>query len=184
MSALNTQFDLFDTEHVPAGDWNGEMRQRSRLTSWGNTRICKNSGNEAKRLVKRKDLTFTSSATNTLPDANKAKTALEGHSSRRNRPGGDAPGGGLPPLQDEEKGAVGVAGVGDQHPQLPGLGIMQRQVRVIVRSHSPQTGRNRRQQFPNVELGYEDVGNFQHHCLAQTTHRALFAVALVPSLIC
>jgi len=70
MSLLNTQFDLFDTALVPAGNWNGGMQQRSRLASWGNTRICKNSGNEAKRLVKRKELTFTSCATKTLPDAN------------------------------------------------------------------------------------------------------------------
>jgi hypothetical protein len=34
MRALNAKFEPFDTADVPAGAWNGEVRQGSELSGW------------------------------------------------------------------------------------------------------------------------------------------------------
>jgi len=62
MHALNPSFELFDIAHVPAGDWNGERRQGSKLSELGDVprtaRKYKNSGNEAKKYLKTKEVTI------------------------------------------------------------------------------------------------------------------------------
>jgi hypothetical protein len=62
MGASNAQFELFDTADVPTGDWNGGMQQGSKLPGWGSVRKYKNSGNEAKKWLKTKDITFLNAA--------------------------------------------------------------------------------------------------------------------------
>jgi hypothetical protein len=62
MRALNAQFELFHTAHVPAGDWNGRIQQGSKLPGRGSARKYKNSGNEAKKSLKTKDITFFDAA--------------------------------------------------------------------------------------------------------------------------
>ncbi len=62
MRALDTQFELFDTLHVPTGDWNGGKQQGSKLPGWGSARKYKNSGNEAKKYLKTNDITFLNAA--------------------------------------------------------------------------------------------------------------------------
>ena len=58
MRALDTQFELFDTLHLPTGDWNRGKQQGSKLLGQGSARKYKNSGNEAKKYLKTNDITF------------------------------------------------------------------------------------------------------------------------------
>ena len=62
MHALNAQFEPFDTSYVPVGTWNGGMRQGSKFPGTESARKYKNSGNEAKKYLKTKDITFLDSA--------------------------------------------------------------------------------------------------------------------------
>jgi len=62
MHALNAQFEPFDTSYVPVGNWNGGMRQGSKFPGTESARKYKNSGNEAKKYLKTKDITFLDSA--------------------------------------------------------------------------------------------------------------------------
>jgi hypothetical protein len=62
MRALNAQFELFDTSYVPVGNWNGGMQQGSKLAGRESARKYKNSGNEAKKWLKTKGITFFDAA--------------------------------------------------------------------------------------------------------------------------
>jgi len=66
MRALNAEFELSDTAQVLAGAWNGGMRQGSKSAEWGSipgiARKYKNRGNEAKKYLKKKDITFLNDA--------------------------------------------------------------------------------------------------------------------------
>jgi hypothetical protein len=66
MRALNTEFELFDATRVPAGVWDAGVRPDSRLPRWrrsgGAREKYKNSGNEAKKYLKTKDITILSGA--------------------------------------------------------------------------------------------------------------------------
>ena len=62
MRALDTQFELFDTLHLPTGDWNRGKQQGSKLLGQGSARKYKNSGNEAKKYLKTNDITFFDAA--------------------------------------------------------------------------------------------------------------------------
>ncbi len=64
MRALNPRFERFDVAHVPAGAWTAKKRLGSKLSgrreSGGAVENTKNSGNEAKKCLKTKDVTFLS----------------------------------------------------------------------------------------------------------------------------
>ena len=66
MRALNTKFELFDAKCVPAWVRGAGMRPSWRLPDWREIqrrpRKYKNSGNEAKNLLKTKDITFLNGA--------------------------------------------------------------------------------------------------------------------------
>jgi len=62
MHALNAQFAIFDTAHAPAGNWNGEEQQGSKLPGRGSALKYKNSGNEAKKSLKTNNITFLNAA--------------------------------------------------------------------------------------------------------------------------
>jgi hypothetical protein len=62
MHALNAQFEFFQTAHVLAGDRNGGMQQGSKVPGWGSEQKYKNTGNEAKKLLKTRDITFLNAA--------------------------------------------------------------------------------------------------------------------------
>jgi hypothetical protein len=62
MRALNAEFELFGTAHVPAGEWVAGDVAETEIARLGETRRTareyKNSGNEAKEYLKTKDITF------------------------------------------------------------------------------------------------------------------------------
>jgi len=61
MRAINAQFELFDAAHVPVGSGAGERGRLIGCLVGGMTRRArkyKNSGNEAKKYLKTKDITF------------------------------------------------------------------------------------------------------------------------------
>jgi hypothetical protein len=62
MRALNAQFELFGTAHVPTGCWNGDMQPGSKLSGRESAREYKNSGNEAKKYLKTNDISFSDAA--------------------------------------------------------------------------------------------------------------------------
>jgi hypothetical protein len=65
MRAINAQFELFDAAHVPAGSGAGECGRGGSCLVGGMTRRereYKNSGNEAKKYLKTKDITFSHGA--------------------------------------------------------------------------------------------------------------------------
>ena len=62
MGTLSAQFELFNTAHFSASEWNGEERVRVRNRPVGGNPVSamkhKNSGNEARKWLKTKDITF------------------------------------------------------------------------------------------------------------------------------
>jgi hypothetical protein len=66
MRALNTLFELFGAAHVPVGHSDPDVRRRSKLPEWGESRGIarenKNRGNEAREYLKTKDITFSNAA--------------------------------------------------------------------------------------------------------------------------
>jgi hypothetical protein len=66
MREINPRFELFDTAHVPAGDWIVEDVAGTEIAVLGETRGTareyKNSGNKAKKCLKTKHITSLSGA--------------------------------------------------------------------------------------------------------------------------
>ena len=66
MREINPKFELFDTAHVPAGDWIvGDVAgtEIARLVETrGTAREFKNTGNKARMLMKTKHITFLNAA--------------------------------------------------------------------------------------------------------------------------
>jgi len=66
MHTLNAKFELFDSTLVAGVAWSKGMRQGSKLPGRGEisgiARKYKNSGNEAKKSLKTKDITFSHAA--------------------------------------------------------------------------------------------------------------------------
>jgi hypothetical protein len=62
MRPLNAQFELFDAAHVVAGDWERRNGAGFGFVRLAEIRRCggkyKNSGNEAKKYLKTKDITL------------------------------------------------------------------------------------------------------------------------------
>jgi hypothetical protein len=58
MRALNAEFELFGATRALAEVRGAGMQQGSKLPGWGSVRKYKNSGNEAKKYLKTKDITF------------------------------------------------------------------------------------------------------------------------------
>jgi len=62
MGALNAEFELFGATRVLAEVRGAGMRQGSKLPGWGSAPKYENSGNEAKKYLKTKDITFLNGA--------------------------------------------------------------------------------------------------------------------------
>jgi hypothetical protein len=66
MREINPKFELFDTAHVPAGDWIVGDVAGTEIAQLGETRGTareyKNSGNKAKKWLKTKHITFFDAA--------------------------------------------------------------------------------------------------------------------------
>ncbi len=66
MREIDPRFELFDTAHVPAGDWSaGDVAEpeTARLgETRGTAREFKNIGNKARMLLKTKHITFLNAA--------------------------------------------------------------------------------------------------------------------------
>jgi hypothetical protein len=66
MREINPKFELFDTAHVPAGDWivgDAAGTEIARLVETrGTAREFKNTGNKARMLLKTKHITFLNAA--------------------------------------------------------------------------------------------------------------------------
>ena len=62
MRELEPEFELFDIAHVSVAGWNRGMQRGSKLPGWGSAPKYENSGNEAKKYLKTKDITFLNGA--------------------------------------------------------------------------------------------------------------------------